>query len=114
MAADNTVNLIINQKANFQVSFTIKENNAVKNLANHSVIAEYKTDYSDSDNIAQSFTCNTQASNGIVTMSLTHEQTANLIYGQKYYYDLILINDATSFRTRVVEGTIKVSPGVAI
>lgn len=114
MAADNTVNLIINQKANFEVSFTIKENGSVKNLANHSVIAEYKTDYSALDSSAQSFTCSTQASNGIVTISLTHSETANLIYGQKYYYDVVLINDSTSFRTRVVEGTIKVSPGVAI
>lgn len=114
MAADNTVNLIINQKANFQVSFTIKENGAVKNLANHSVIAEYKTDYSAPDNTAQSFTCSTQASNGIITISLSHSQTANLIYGQKYYYDVILINDSTSYRTRVVEGTIKVSPGVSV
>lgn len=114
MAADNTVNLVINQKANFQVSFTITENGSVKNLANHSVIAEYKTDYTAPDSGAQSFTCTTQASNGIVTISLDHTQTANLIYGQKYYYDVVLINDSTSFRTRVVEGTIKVSPGVAI
>lgn len=114
MAADNTVNLVINQKANFQVSFTITENGSVKNLANHSVIAEYKTDYTAPDNGAQSFTCTTQASNGIVTISLDHTQTANLIYGQKYYYDVVLINDSTSYRTRVVEGTIKVSPGVAI
>jgi hypothetical protein len=114
MAADNTVNLIINQKANFQVSFTITENGSVKNLANHSVIAEYKTDFSALDTSALSFTCNTQASNGIVTISLDHTQTANLIYGQKYYYDVVLINDSTSFRTRVVEGSIKVSPGVAI
>lgn len=114
MAADNTVNLVINQKASFQVTFTIKEDNVVKNLSNYSVLAEYKTDYAALDSAAGSFTCNTTPANGIVTMSLTHEQTANLIYGQKYYYDLVLIDNTTQFRTRVVEGTMKVSPGVTI
>lgn len=114
MAADNTVNLIVNQKANFEVSFTVKENGSVKNLTGYSVLAEYKNDYLDLDSTAISFTCNTTPANGIITISLTHEQTANLVYGQKYYYDVVLINNSTSFRTRVVEGVIKVSPGVSI
>lgn len=114
MAADNTVNLVINQKSSFQVSFTVTENGSVKNLTGYSVIAEYKTEYTAPDSSAVAFTTNTTPGSGIITISLTHEQTANLQFGQKYYYDVVLIQDSTSFRTRVVEGTIKVSPGVSI
>lgn len=114
MAADNTVNLIVNQKASFQVSFTVTENGSAKNLTGFSVVAEYKTDYTAPDSSAEAFTTSTNANSGVITISLTHEQTANLQFGQKYYYDVIIINDSTSYRTRVVEGSIKVSPGVSI
>ena len=83
MAADNTIDLVINQKASFEVTFTVKEaNTAVANAAA-----------------------------GQVTMSLTPTQTANLSL-QRYFYDYTITAN-TGFKTRIVEGTVKVSGGVS-
>lgn len=114
MAADNTVNLLVNQKADFQATFIVKENGVAKNLTGFSVLAEYKSDFNASDTTAKSFTTSVDHAAGRITLSLAYDQTAKLVNNQKYYYDVVLINDSTAFRTRIIEGTLKASPGVSI
>lgn len=112
MAADNTIDLVINQKASFEVTFTIKEANTALNLTGYSTSAKLKTDFNTPDSQAITFTTAiANAAAGQVTMSLTPTQTANLGL-QRYFYDFTITSGA-GFKTRVVEGTVRVSGGVS-
>lgn len=114
MAADNTIDIVINQKASFEVVFNIKDGNAALDLSGYTTSAKLKTDFNTPDNQAVSFTTSiVNAAAGQVSMSLTPEQTSNLAL-QRYFYDLSITSAApASFKTRVVEGVVKVSGGVS-
>jgi hypothetical protein len=118
MAADNTIDLIINQKASFQVSFTVKETSGnttptILDLSGYSVAAKYKTDFETPDSQAVAFTSSvTNAAAGAVSISLSANQTANLQL-QRYVYDVTITDGSTGFKTRIVQGNIKVSGGVS-
>lgn len=112
MSADNTIDLEINQKASFEVQFTIKQGASALNLSGYTTAAKLKSDFSAPDDQAISFTTAiANAAAGVVSMSLTPAQTANLSI-QRYRYDFT-ITDASGFKTRVVEGSAKVSGGVS-
>lgn len=112
MAADNIIDLIINQKSSFEVTFTIKEGASALNLTGYTTSAKLKTDFYAPDSQAISFTTAiANAVAGQVTISLTPTQTANLAL-QRHYYDLA-ITSGSGFKTRVVEGVATVSGGVS-
>lgn len=112
MSADATVDLIINQKASFQVTFTVKDNGSIVNLANYTASAKYKQTYQTPDNQAVAITSTiANAVLGQVSISLTAAETA-LLQPVKYVYDVAII-DGNGFKTRIVEGSMRVSPGVA-
>ena len=114
MSAATTVNLIVNQRASFQVGFFVTQSNgAILNLSNYSVVGKYKENFQTPDSRAVSFTATVaNAAAGEITISLTPTQTANLQLG-KYVYDVAIINNTDSFKTRIVEGRITVSGGVS-
>lgn len=112
MSADATVDLVINQKASFQVTFTVKDNGNIVDLTEYTTIAKYKQSYQTPD--AQAYTITSEVTNGAegqVSISLTADETA-LMLPTKYVYDVAII-DGNGFKTRIVEGNIRVSPGVA-
>ena len=112
MAADTLVDIIVNQKASLSVEFELLNNGTPFNLTDYSVSAKYKEDLNVSDELSQQFTtavANTAA--GIIAISLTPEQTGALA-GPRYVYDVTLTNTNTGFKTRVIEGILKVSRGV--
>ena len=113
MAADNTIDIVINQKASFEVLFNIKDGASALNLTGYSTSAKMKTDFNTPDSQAITFTTAVvNAATGQVSMSLTPAQTANL-NPQRYYYDFSITLDSTGFKSRVVEGSVKVSGGVS-
>lgn len=113
MSANTVVDLIVNQKSSFEVGFFVKQSNgAVLDLNGYSVVAKYKQDLQMSDGSARSF--NSQVVNaaaGEISISLTPQQTSEMNIG-RYFYDVAII-DTEDFKTRIVEGTIKVSGGVS-
>ena len=111
MAADSTVDLVINQKASFEVTFFVKDNGAVLDLTGYTTAAKLKTDFQTPDSEAVSFTTTSNTSTGGVTISLTPTQTAAL-QTQRYFYD-VTITSGAGFKTRIVEGKVLVSGGVA-
>lgn len=113
MSAATTIDLIVNQRASFEVGFFVKQSNgAILDLTNYSVAAKYKQQYQVPDNQAIAFTATVaNAANGEVTIALSPEQTAAMELG-KYVYD-VAITDLDGFKTRIVEGNIKVSGGVS-
>jgi hypothetical protein len=114
MSAATTVNLIVNQKASFQVGFFVKQSNgAILNLTGYSVTGKYKENYQTPDSQAVSFSASVaNAATGEISIALSPTQTANLQIG-KYVYDIAIINRSDNFKTRIVEGKITVSGGVS-
>ena len=112
MSADATVDLIINQKSSFEVTFTVKDNGNTLDLTNYTAIAKYKQSYQTPDNQAIAmYSAITNPTGGQVTISLSAAQTT-LLQPTKYVYDVAIV-DGTGFKTRIVEGSMRVSPGVA-
>jgi BppU N-terminal domain len=112
MSADATVDLIINQKSSFQVTFTVKDNGSVLDLTGYTATAKYKQTHQAPDNQSVSITAAiANAVSGHVSISLSANETS-LLQAGKYVYDVAII-DSTGFKTRIVEGNMRVSPGVA-
>lgn len=112
MSADATVDLVINQKSSFLVTFTVKNNGTVVDLTDYTIVAKYKQTYQTPDSQSHPITASiSNAVAGQVTISLTAAETAAL-QPTKYVYDVAIVDD-TGFKTRIVEGSIRVSPGVA-
>lgn len=110
-----SINLVVDQKADFQVFFTVMENGNPKDLTGFSVLAAYKQDYTYTDAQAVSFTAQVaDAANGSISVALTYLQTAAMETNMKYVYDVVLVEDLTGFRTRIADGKITVRPGVTI
>ena len=87
-----------------------------KNLANHTITAKVKKNYSDSSGEATSFTTGilTPATDGVCTLKLTNTQTDAFKAG-RYVYDVELSHTDSSGTTvieRILEGVITVTPSV--
>ena len=108
-------NLTIDQGAPFSSDVTVKDANGnVFDLTGYSASAKMAKGYS-STRTRTSITCTIQApaTNGIVTLALTADQTTALDEG-RYVYDLEILQTSSSTITRVIEGIITVRPQVSI
>lgn len=95
----------------------IDDDGSAKNLNNTGIRAKMKKNYNVSDDSATSFTATIidPASDGIVTLSLTNQQTGLLKPG-RYVYDVELyFKDSSNqnFVERILEGRIQVTPSVS-
>ena len=93
----------------------VDKNGAAKNLSGHTLSARIKKNYADSAGEATTFTVvNTNAAEGITTLSLTNSQTAALRTG-RHVYDVEMAFQDSSGNTiieRILEGRIQVTPQV--
>ena len=106
-------NLTIDQGASFSSDVTVKDANGnAFDLTGYSASAKMAKGYS-STRTRTSITCTIQApaTNGIVTLALTADQTTALDEG-RYVYDLEILQTSSSTITRVIEGIITVRPQV--
>ena len=93
----------------------VDKNGAAKNLSGHTVTAKIKKNYADSAGEATVFTVvNTNAAQGITTLSLTNAQTAALRTGRHVYDIELSFNDSSgnTIVERILEGRIQVTPQV--
>lgn len=112
MSASTIIDLVINQKASFEVTFVVKDNGVLLDLSDYSAAAKFKPDLNTPDSQAVAFT--TEIANtvgGEVKISLTSDQTSKLT-NPRYVYDVAITNNIDNYKTRIVEGNIKVSGGV--
>lgn len=106
-------NLYIDQGSEFYFEFPITDE--AKNIVNLSAFtaeARMKKSYSstESTNLNANIP---EPANGIVSVYLTSDQSAELVAG-RYVYDLVITNTTTSGRIRAVEGICVVNPGVTL
>jgi len=102
------VNLVVDQGSTFQTSVTFNdENGNTINFSTYSGAAQMRKHFTSSNSV--SFSVN-MTSNGVITLGLTANQTANLTSG-RYVYDLE-VTDATNQISRLIEGIVTVTPNV--
>ena len=102
-------NLVIDQGSTFSTDLTLKdENGDPLNLSGYNANSQMRKWYTSS-NATAVFTTSIAENDGVITLSLTANQT-NIITAGRYVYD-VEINDGSSV-SRVVEGIITVTPQV--
>ena len=100
--------LVIDQGTTYTKTFNlIDENGDVRNLANCTVESQFRKWYT-STNASATFTTSINVDSGSITLSLTKEQTANLVPG-RFVYDVKLI-DSSNQASREYEGVVTVTP----
>lgn len=105
------VNITIEQGADFASTFTITNSDGtVYNLLNNSAIAKLKK-FPESET-SYSFSTSITVSTGQVTISMTDDITSSIAAG-RYYYDILLTNNVTGLKTRVIEGMAFVSAAIS-
>jgi len=108
--AARSVNLTIEQGTDFTTTFTIKNpDGTVLPLTGYSAVA--KLGKHPSATSTTSFSTSITASTGKVTLTMGNAVTANLEPG-RYYYDCV-IESSGGNKTRVIEGMVLVTAGLA-
>ncbi len=108
--AAGTYNFIVEQGATFNRILTVKENNSAMNLTGYSVASKMRSTH-DSSTVVGTFTCTiSNASGGIITMSMTASATG-AIEEAIYVYDLEIASGSGTI-TRLLEGEVTVNPEV--
>ena len=108
-------NLTLDQGATFNSDVTVKDSNGnAFNLTGYTASAKMATGYK-STRTRTTITCNVNGdpTTGIVTLSLTADETSALD-AERYVYDLEILQTSSSTVTRVIEGIITVRPSVTI
>jgi hypothetical protein len=109
-----TANLRIDQGASFSSDITVTNTDGTAfDLTGHTASAKMALGYS-STRTRTLFTTSiaNDATTGVITLSLTGDQTNNLEAPARYVYDVEITKTSDSTITRVIEGIITVSPSV--
>jgi hypothetical protein len=101
-------NLTIDQGTDYSTSITLTDDeDNIVSLVGYTANAQIRKTYSSSNSV--SFSTEITEAQGVITLSLTDAQTANITPG-RYVYDVILTTG--SMTTRIVEGIVTVTPRV--
>jgi hypothetical protein len=109
-----TANLRVDQGATFTSDITVTNTDGTAfNLTGHTASATMALGYS-STRTRTIFTTSiaNDPTTGVITLSLTADQTNNLEAPARYVYDVEITKTSDSTITRVIEGIITVSPSV--
>ena len=102
-------NLVIDQGSTFSTDLTLTdENGDPLVLSGYSANSQIRKWYTSS-NAAATFSTSINATSAVITLSLTANQTSNLVSG-RYVYD-VEISDGSEV-SRIVEGIVTVTPQV--
>jgi len=102
-------NLVIDQGTTYTTDLNLTdENGDPLVLSGYTANSQIRKHYTSSNSVVFSTSINAVA--GIITLSLTANQTANMASG-RYVYDVEL-TDASNSVSRIVEGIVTVTPQV--
>ena len=107
-----TVNFTIDRGVNFLTAIRIKIDGAPVNLSFYSFSSKIKKHYGASTFYNIEVIPTPPDEEGLVNLSISASQSANIPIG-RYYYDLLATNIFTERVTKVVEGTILVKGTVS-
>lgn len=102
-------NIIVDQGSTYSTSFNLTDDgDNPLNLTTYTGAAQFRKHFTSSNSV--SFTVTLGGNNGIVTLSLSANATANVTPG-RFMYDVEL-TDSSNNITRVVEGIVTVTPNI--
>lgn len=102
-------NIIVDQGTDFYTAVNLTDDDEnIIDLTGFTANGQIRKTYTSSN--AVTFGINLQSSNGIVELTLTKAQTANIVAG-RYVYDVFLTN-SSNVSSRIVEGIVTVTPRV--
>jgi len=109
-------NLIIDQGCTFSSNVSVKDGDGVAfNLTGYTVLAKMALGFSSTrSRTTITSTVASDATTGVITLTLTPAQTAVLDAPARYLYDIEITLTATGTVTRVIEGLITTRPQVSI
>jgi hypothetical protein len=107
-------NLRIDQGATFSSDVTVTDTDGTAfNLTGYTASAKMAKGYASTrTRTALTTAIATDRSTGVITLSLTADQTNTLDAPARYVYDVEITQTSDSTITRVIEGIITVSPSV--
>jgi hypothetical protein len=106
-------NLLIYQGADFNIDFTVENDNGTPfNLTGYTVACKIKKHYTSSSFTTVTAAVLSPATAGAIQLSLGNAVTANMKAG-RYVYDVV-ITSTSGIKSRVLEGTVSVLEGVTI
>ena len=109
--AAKIINLVVEQNADFRATVTISNDNGTKlNLTNYTAACSIKKSPLSSAPTGAMTVSFVDRVNGKIMLSMDFLTTAALP-GGRHVYDVI-ITSPTNFVTRVIQGSLLVSPGV--
>jgi len=104
-------NLTIDQGSDFAIDLVVKDDDVVKNLTGYLARAQMRTTKGAST-VAATFTCTIiNATSGALKMELTNAVSSAISAG-KYYYDLELYTSGNTIVSRLMQGTVILTPEV--
>ena len=102
--------LYIDQATTFSTSINMAdENGNPLDLTGYTATSYIKRWFTDTNHVQ--FSVNTLDSTGVITLSLTAQQTA-LLVAERYFYDVLLANANQTNITKIAEGLVTVVPTV--
>lgn len=109
-------NLFIEQGSTFVSDVTVKDiDGSAFDLTGHTASAKMALGYASTrTRVTISTEVNSDPTTGIITLSLSADQTKVLDAPARYVYDVEILKTSDSTVTRVIEGIISVSPNVTI
>jgi len=108
-----TANLRIDQGTSFSSDVSVTDSNGdIFDLTGYSVEGKMALGYASTRTRIVFTTAISTPASGVITLSLTADQTATLDAPSRYVYDVEITKTSDSTVTRVIEGIITISPNV--
>ena len=105
-----TVNIQIEQGANFSSTFDVKRNdNSALDLTGFSFTGKMRKHAAAAGSIGFAVTYGSNPALGQVTLSLTNAQTGIITAG-RYEYDVMISNNFSGVKTKIFTGQVMVNP----
>jgi|TARA_R110000851_G_scaffold39966_6_gene101130 hypothetical protein len=102
-------NLVIDQGTTFSANLVIKDSAGdLLDLTNYTANSQMRKHYTS--NSSTTFTTAVNTTSSVVTISLTANETSNVVFG-RYLYDLEITSN-TGIITRSYEGLVTVTPEI--
>lgn len=102
-------NLVVDQGSTFSTSINLTDTDGqALSLESYTGAAQMRKHYTSSNSV--SFAVGIEANTGVVSLSLTANQTANIVAG-RYLYDVEL-TDGSNNVSRIIEGIVTVTPNI--
>jgi hypothetical protein len=109
--AASPLNLTIEQGIDFEITITVRnKNNVPLNLFGYTAVSEIKKHHASTTSYPFTVTF-VDRQNGRISLSMSNNVTNTLNEG-RHVYDIVLTSP-NNLKTRVIQGTVLVSPGVS-